>query len=175
MIPIFRISPNQVSIFSFDESLIEDSGKLQPNQLTVDSLTVDWLQSRLEELDARVKNEQERMLQLGETIINTSKGHDGNTYVFNYGECVNPKNFQKGRIYRGIILPFRHASSPELARKRRELMEMRCDERKLTRQLELIKSALKNLDCEELPSGCDCSADNSFAPPPEPEVRTYRV
>lgn len=48
-------------IFRFDDQLIEDTvGKLQPNQLTVDNLTVDWLRQRLTDLETSVKDCQEK-------------------------------------------------------------------------------------------------------------------
>lgn len=45
---------------------------------------------------------------------------------------------------------------------RRELEELRCRERELQHQMEVIKSALSELGCEEVPSGCDMSIDSSF-------------
>lgn len=45
---------------------------------------------------------------------------------------------------------------------RRELEELRCRERELQRQVDVIKSALSELGCEEVPSGCDLSIDSSF-------------
>lgn len=50
-------------VFQFDQTLIEDKdtlGKLQPNTLTVDNLTVDWLRNRLTELESSVKECQEK-------------------------------------------------------------------------------------------------------------------
>lgn len=48
-------------IFRFDDQLIEDTvGKLQPNQLTVDNLTVDSLRQRIADLEASVKECQEK-------------------------------------------------------------------------------------------------------------------
>lgn len=50
-------------MFQFDQTLIEDKdtlGKLQPNTLTVDNLTVDWLRNRLTELETSVKECQEK-------------------------------------------------------------------------------------------------------------------
>lgn len=48
-------------IFRFDDQLIEDTvGKLQPNQLTVDNLTVDWLRQRLTDLESSAKECQEK-------------------------------------------------------------------------------------------------------------------
>lgn len=48
-------------IFRFDDQLIEDTvGKLQPNQLTVDNLTVDWLRQRITDLETSVKECQEK-------------------------------------------------------------------------------------------------------------------
>lgn len=47
--------------FIFDESLVEDSaGKLLPNQLTVDNLTVEWLRNKLSELETNIKENQEK-------------------------------------------------------------------------------------------------------------------
>lgn len=44
----------------FDENLVDDtSGKLLPNKLTVDNLTIDWLRSRLTELEASLKTTQQ--------------------------------------------------------------------------------------------------------------------
>jgi tyrosine-protein kinase Fer len=45
---------------------------------------------------------------------------------------------------------------------KRELEELRCQEREMQRQVEVIKSALSELGCEEVPSGCDLSIDSSF-------------
>lgn len=45
---------------------------------------------------------------------------------------------------------------------KRELEELRCREREMQRQVEVIKSALSELGCEEVPSGCDLSIDSSF-------------
>jgi tyrosine-protein kinase Fer len=45
---------------------------------------------------------------------------------------------------------------------RRELEELRCREREMQHQVEVIKSALSELGCEEVPSGCDLSIDSSF-------------
>lgn len=66
-----------VSTFPFDESLIADTpGKLQPNRLIVDNLTNDWLKSKVIELDTKIKEEQEKMLLLGECILNNGKSQD---------------------------------------------------------------------------------------------------
>lgn len=43
---------------------------------------------------------------------------------------------------------------------KKEINELKCQERKMLRQTELIKSALNELGCEEVPSGCDLSIDN---------------
>ncbi|KAL0271074.1 UNVERIFIED_CONTAM: hypothetical protein PYX00_008292 [Menopon gallinae] len=137
-----RNPPSSIS-FTFDESLLQETpGRLQPNQLTVDNLTVDWLKSKLNDLDAKIKDEQERMLELGESILSNGKAQDSLNKL---------------------------SPSPELARKRRELIEMRCDERKMARQFDLIKFALNDVGCEELPSGCDISIESAFTHLPESE------
>lgn len=52
-------------IFRFDDQLIEDTvGKLQPNQLTVDNLTVDSLRQRIADLEASVKECQEKQTKI---------------------------------------------------------------------------------------------------------------
>lgn len=43
---------------------------------------------------------------------------------------------------------------------KKELNELKCMERKMLKQTELIKSALNELGCEEVPSALDISIDN---------------
>ncbi|XP_049797590.1 tyrosine-protein kinase Fer [Schistocerca nitens] len=112
---------------SFDDSLVEDtSGKLLPNQLAVDNLTIESLRARLQELEAGVRDNQELQHHL------TAQ------------------------------LPSEPAA--------RELVEAQCVERRLQRQLEMIRGALSELGCEELPSGCDLSlslsVEAAFRQPP---------
>lgn len=59
----------------------------------------------------------------------------------------------------------------------REELRLRCQEKKLQRQAEVIRGALNELGCEELPSGCDLSMEGSFAePPPTQKVnRTMEI
>lgn len=62
-----RTSPPAPIVFQFDQALIEDKdtlGKLQPNTLTVDNLTVDWLRNRLAELETSVKECQEKQTKM---------------------------------------------------------------------------------------------------------------
>lgn len=61
-----------------------------------------------------------------------------------------------------LIVINRLTSHSELAKKRHELIEMRCDERKLTKQSEMIKFAINELGCEELPSGCELPIEGSL-------------
>lgn len=57
----FRTTPTDPVKFTFDESLVEDSaGKLLPNQLTVDNLTVEWLRTKLSDLENNIKDIQEK-------------------------------------------------------------------------------------------------------------------
>lgn len=57
-----RTSPAVPIVFQFDQALIEDTlgNKLQPNSLTVDNLTVDWLRSRLTDLESLIKECQDK-------------------------------------------------------------------------------------------------------------------
>ena len=55
----YRTRPASPLRFTFDDNLVDDtSGKLLPNKLTVDNLTIDWLRSRLNELDTSLKTTQ---------------------------------------------------------------------------------------------------------------------
>lgn len=55
-------------IFSFDDQLIEETvGKLQPNKLTVDNLTVEWLKNKLNELEASLKECQSKIKMINES------------------------------------------------------------------------------------------------------------
>lgn len=51
--------------------------------------------------------------------------------------------------------------------------ELRGKERKLTRQIEVIKKALSEIGCEELPNGCDL--ENSFEQGNDLQVRVNIV
>ncbi|XP_073995313.1 tyrosine-protein kinase Fer isoform X3 [Rhodnius prolixus] len=51
-----------------------------------------------------------------------------------------------------------------------ELAELKCEEKKLSRQLDVIKKALTELGCEEIPPGCDLPMDASADPTPESQV-----
>lgn len=62
-----RTSPTAPMVFQFDQSLIEDKdtlGKLQPNTLAVDNLTVDWLRNKVTDLENSVKECQEKQLKI---------------------------------------------------------------------------------------------------------------
>ena len=60
-----RTSPAVPIVFQFDDALIEDGNrKLQPSTLTVDNLTVDWLRSRLQELEASIREAQDKQTKL---------------------------------------------------------------------------------------------------------------
>jgi hypothetical protein len=48
----------------------------------------------------------------------------------------------------------------------REELRLRCQEKKLQRQIDVIRGALNELGCEELPSGCDLSMEGSFTDSP---------
>lgn len=48
----------------------------------------------------------------------------------------------------------------------REELRLRCQEKKLQRQVDVIRAALNELGCEELPLGYDLSMESSFADSP---------
>ncbi|XP_034933840.1 tyrosine-protein kinase Fer isoform X2 [Chelonus insularis] len=130
-----RTRPISPLRFNFDENLVDDtSGKLLPNKLTVDNLTIDWLRSRLNELESSLKVTQQSR----------------------QAAQVSPENNCDLRM---TISDYS---------KEREELRLRCQEKKLQRQVEVIRGALNELGCEELPSGCDLSMEGSFAEPSLP-------
>ncbi|VEN38029.1 unnamed protein product [Callosobruchus maculatus] len=133
-----KSSPTEPVKFTFDESLVEDSaGKLLPNQLTVDNLTVEWLRTKLTDLETSIKENQEKR-----TALTTN--HEG---LANGNSTLN--NEINNRL-----------STTSIDTSRKEVNELKCQERKMLKQTELIKSALNELGCEEAPAACDLSIDN---------------
>ncbi|XP_004930552.2 tyrosine-protein kinase Fer isoform X1 [Bombyx mori] len=143
----YKSPPSTPVIFTFDESLVEDtSGKLQPNQLTVDNLTVEWLKEKLTELEATLQDNREKQTALqGPEIIGNGVCKNNNTGLTN---GVNG-------IDRHSPPPIPVTTSEPI-----KLLELRVAERKCAKQAEMIRSALAELGCEEAPSGCpDLSAE----------------
>ncbi|XP_075230851.1 tyrosine-protein kinase Fer isoform X3 [Lycorma delicatula] len=111
-----KTQPTEPVRLCFDPSLVDDtSGKLLANQLTVDNLTVEWVRSRMVDLEVKLKECQEKQAALH--LQDTS----------------------------------------DVA-----MHELRAENRRLLRQLDVIKKALNDLGCEELPVGCDLPLDNSL-------------
>lgn len=157
-----RTSPTEPVKFTFEESLVEESaGKLLPNQLTVDNLTIEWLRNKQTELETGIKEAQEKR----------------NLLVPSNHEAVNGKASPNNERYVAyfcfyfLFTIFRlHVEA-----NKKEINELRCVERKLQRQSELIKSALNELGCEEAPPGCDLSIDNqNFISNSSEQVRNPR-
>lgn len=121
--------------FSFDESLVEDSGSLLANTLAVDNLTIDWLRHKQIELEARLRDNQERQVAL-RTAAAGAESSGGSS----------------PEVHRLFIVDA----------VRKELNEVRCEEHKISRQAEVIKNALASLGCEEAPPGCDIPLESSF-------------
>ncbi|XP_045767845.1 tyrosine-protein kinase Fer isoform X3 [Maniola jurtina] len=143
----YKSPPSTPITFNFDESLVDDtSGKLQPNQLTVDNLTVEWLKEKLTELETSLQENREKQTALqGPEII-------GN------GVC---KNNNSG-MTNGVNGIDRHSPPPipVTTPEPMKLLELRVSERKCAKQAEMIRTALAELGCEEAPSGCpDLSAE----------------
>ncbi|XP_017877992.1 tyrosine-protein kinase Fer isoform X2 [Ceratina calcarata] len=130
-----RTRPTSPIRFTFDENLVDDtSGKLLPNKLTVDNLTIDWLRNRLTELENFLKATQQQQ----------------NRQNPQYPLENNTDSKTSGLDY---------------SREREEL-RLRCHEKKLQRQVEVIRAALNELGCEELPLGYDLSMETSFTDSP---------
>ncbi|XP_014602816.1 PREDICTED: tyrosine-protein kinase Fps85D isoform X1 [Polistes canadensis] len=119
--------------FTFDENLVDDtSGKLLPNKLTVDNLTIDWLRSRLNELEISLKATQQNRQN-----PQFSPGYNSDSKISTLDYSIE-----------------------------REELRLLCQEKKLQRQVDVIRAALNELGCEELPSGCDLSMEGSYTDPP---------
>lgn len=130
-----KTSPTAPIVFKFDETLIEDSlRKLQANTLTVDNLTVDWLRSRLNELETSVRECQEKQSKLA-----LESGGAATTPTLSISNGVNGKDSNKRNSY---------------SRNSKDLNSLRCQERQMLKLVDIIKTAL-DVGCEELPSGCD--------------------
>lgn len=128
-----RTRPASPIRFTFDENLVDDtSGKLSPNKLTVDNLTIDWLRSRLTELETSLKTTQQNQ----------------------QSQQFPQENNSDSKI---SVLDYSHE---------REELRLHCQEKRLQRQVEVIRGALNELGCEELPSGCDLSMEGSFTDSP---------
>ncbi|XP_062557777.1 tyrosine-protein kinase Fer isoform X1 [Armigeres subalbatus] len=137
-----KTTPTAPVVFQFDESLIEDSlGKLQANTLTVDNLTVDWLKSRQTELEGSIKELQESQSKLcqeqngGSATVNGGGGTKPSTPILNGSNGTSVKDSSN--------------------KNSKELIALRCQERQMQKQVEMIRAALNDVGCEELPSGCD--------------------
>ncbi|XP_026330371.1 tyrosine-protein kinase Fer isoform X6 [Hyposmocoma kahamanoa] len=137
----YKSPPSTPVSFTFDESLVEDtSGKLQPNQLTVDNLTVEWLKEKLIELESTLQDNREKQIALqGPEIIGNGVCKNNNTGLTN---GVNG-------IDRHSPPPIPVTTSEPI-----KLLELKIAERKCAKQAEMIRSALAELGCEEAPSGC---------------------
>ncbi|XP_076628873.1 tyrosine-protein kinase Fer isoform X2 [Colletes latitarsis] len=128
-----RTQPASPIRFTFDENLVDDtSGKLLPNKLTVDNLTIDWLRNRLTELETSLKTTQQSRQNSQYPSENNS---DSKVSILDYS-------------------------------REREELRLRCQEKKLQRQVDVIRAALNELGCEELPLGYDLSMETSFTDSP---------
>ncbi|KAH8271357.1 hypothetical protein KR018_007646 [Drosophila ironensis] len=134
-----KTSPTTPLIFQFDETLIEDiPGKLQSSTLTVDNLTVDWLRNRLQELEGSVKDCQEKQLKMIEHV-------NGGSPVANGSIISNGSNTSNGI----------QSNKDSQCRQSKDLNALRCQEKQKQKLVDMIKCALNEVGCEELPSGCD--------------------
>ncbi|KAH8351094.1 hypothetical protein KR084_003779 [Drosophila pseudotakahashii] len=134
-----KTSPTTPLLFQFDETLIEDiPGKLQSSTLTVDNLTVDWLRNRLLELEGAVKDCQEKQLKMIEHV-------NGGSPVANSSIISNGSNTSNGI----------QSNKDSQCRQSKDLNALRCQEKQKQKLVDMIKCALNEVGCEELPSGCD--------------------
>ncbi|XP_058455999.1 tyrosine-protein kinase Fer isoform X2 [Malaya genurostris] len=146
-----KTTPTAPVLFHFDESLVEDSlGKLQANTLTVDNLTVDWLKARQTELEGSIKDLQETQGKLcQENGVNGTATNNGTGNGSGSGSGSSPSSTPILNGSNGT------ACKDSSNKNSKELIAMRCQERQMQKQVEMIRAALNDVGCEELPSGCD--------------------
>ncbi|XP_065371235.1 tyrosine-protein kinase Fer isoform X3 [Calliphora vicina] len=141
-----RTSPTSPVVFQFDESLIEDiPGKLQSSTLAVDNLTVDWLRTKQLELELSVKDCQEKQLKMIDHV-------NGGSPIIANGTITS-----NGSITNGI-----QSCKENQNRQSKDLNALRCQEKQKQKLVDMIKFALNEVGCEELPSGCDDHLDPNF-------------
>ncbi|XP_065349663.1 tyrosine-protein kinase Fer isoform X2 [Cloeon dipterum] len=125
--------PKAQQKFLFDESLTEDSsGKLQPNVIAVDNLTLDWLKTKISELENDQKEVQGKLREKEEVLA-------------------------KSKLQNGLLDPLRIEISAAETQAKQEIELLKCDDRQKGNQLSLIKNPLNEIGCEEIPPGCDLS------------------
>lgn len=148
----------------------DTSGKLLPNKLTVDNLTIDWLRSRLTDLETSLKTTQQNRQSPQFPQENNSDNRYKSfivdivhqhryffTIKFDICQRINFQASFRVSCTRILVLDY--------SREREEL-RLRCQEKKLQRQVDVIRGALNELGCEELPSGCDLSVEGTFTDSP---------
>ncbi|KAI8115313.1 Tyrosine-protein kinase Fer [Lucilia cuprina] len=141
-----RFEEHYIKVFQFDESLIEDiPGKLQSSTLAVDNLTVDWLRTKQLELELSVKDCQEKQLKMIEHV-------NGGSPIIANGTITS-----NGSITNGI-----QSCKENQNRQSKDLNALRCQEKQKQKLVDMIKFALNEVGCEELPSGCDDHLDPNF-------------
>ncbi|KAG5673688.1 hypothetical protein PVAND_003712 [Polypedilum vanderplanki] len=122
-------------VFHFDENLINDNvGKLLPNQLAVDNLTIDWLKQKMLELEQSMKECQEEQQKLKQS---------------NSSEQLTLNNLLNKSL---VNIEGQNHSSQIVDLK---LKSLKNEERQMFKVLEIIKSSLNEVSLNELPSGCD--------------------
>lgn len=152
-----KTSPTAPVAFQFDESLVEDSlGKLQANTLAVDNLTVDWLKARQTDLEGSIRDLQEvqsKLCQQDAGLNNSQTSLNGTNGTTANGNGATPPTKPSTPILNGTSNGTTVKDSNN--KNCKELTALRCQERQMQKQVEMIRAALNDVGCEELPSGCD--------------------
>ncbi|XP_046392068.1 tyrosine-protein kinase Fer isoform X2 [Ischnura elegans] len=153
----YKTDPISPVSFIFDQELLEGiSGKLQPDVVAVDNLTIDWLRNKVVELETSLQ-EQQQLLKEKESILthvkmSTPQGNTCSGGGSSQSQCAEEKsNERHPSISEGS------SSSATLLSLQREVNDLKCSERKLKHLVEVIKKPLADLGCEEAPPGCDLS------------------
>ena len=136
-----KTSPPKPISFKFDPGLLENqTTRLKANEISVDDLTVETLRAKLKEIEVNLKDTKNQI-------------KDKQTLVIQYDTEFQTVQFKSDQT--SVSKKYSLKKSMDVLKK--EVNELRCTEQKLVRQSELISSPLSELECEQVPPGCDIS------------------
>lgn len=133
-----RTTPPPAVSFKFDNALVDNSLKLNPNGVILNDLTEKTLKQRLAENETKLA-ECRNLIQDKQTLIIQLETEMGTVRFRSDAASVSKTFTLKKRT--------------DLYKK--EVNELRCQEQKLTRQNEMIQIPLNELGCQEAPLGVD--------------------
>ncbi|CAH1728224.1 unnamed protein product [Chironomus riparius] len=134
-------------IFRFDDNPNEENfGKLQPNQLAIDNLTIESLRQRIADLEQSIKECQEKQQKIAGEI--NGKKISSSTSSIQSAASNNILTTNSSNL-NGV------SNSMKDTKFNKDLCSLKCQERQMNKLVEIIRSSLNEVSINELPSGCD--------------------